>query len=58
MADNKKSLHEEAMELLERINTELKGSKYLATLNSKMVGVVKDLNEVWIASITGSETVI
>jgi ribosome-binding factor A len=53
MTTEKKTLHEEAMELLERINTELKDHKLLDTLNIKMVGVVKDLNDVRIGEITG-----
>lgn len=55
MANDKKTLHEEAIELLERINTELKDHKLLDTLNTKMVGVVKDLNDVRIGAITGKE---
>jgi hypothetical protein len=55
MTADKKTLHEEAIELLERINTELKDHKLLDTLNTKMVGVVKDLNDVRIGSITGKE---
>ena len=43
------------MDLLQRINTDLKGNNLLATLNVKMVGVVKDLNDVQIAVITGKE---
>jgi hypothetical protein len=55
MTADKKTLHEEAIELLERINTELKDHKLLDTLNTKMVGVVKDLNDVRIGAITGKE---
>lgn len=52
----KTTLHQEAIDLLERINTELKGTKALETINVKMVGVVKDLNEIMVAGITGSAT--
>jgi hypothetical protein len=55
MAQEKSTLHQEAMDLLQRINIELKGNKFLDTLNVKMVGVVKDLNDVQIAVITGKE---
>lgn len=53
MAPEKKSIYEEAFSLLERINDELKEHKLIDTLNSKMTGVVKDLNDVRIISITG-----
>jgi hypothetical protein len=53
MAPEKRSLYEEAIELLERMNNELKGNSHLDTLNTKMIGVVKDLNEVSIEAITG-----
>ena len=55
MATEKLTLHEESIALLERINAELKDHKLLATLNTKMVGVVKDLNDVLIGEITGKE---
>jgi len=56
MAQNEVSLYDQAVALLERINNELKGNKQLDTINSKMVGVVKDLNEVRISDITGRDT--
>jgi hypothetical protein len=55
MATEKQSLHQEALDLLQRINADLKNNKLLETLNVKMVGVVKDLNDVQIAVITGKE---
>ena len=52
MAPEKKSLYEDAIALLERINADLKGHN-IDTLNSRMIGVVKDLNEIRIVDITG-----
>jgi hypothetical protein len=57
MAAEKTSLYEDAITLLERINNELKESKQIDTLNSKMVSVVKDLNEVRIEKITGKPSI-
>lgn len=56
MAPEKKSLYEDAVTLLEKINQELADHRLLDTINSKMVAVVKDLNEVRIDDITGSNT--
>jgi hypothetical protein len=50
-----RTLQEEALDLLERINTDLKGHSLIDTINTKMVSVVKDLNEVRICEITGKE---
>ena len=55
MVAEKSSIYEDAVTLLERINNELKESEWLGTINTKMVGVVKDLNEVRIKQITGSK---
>lgn len=55
MDDNKRSVYEDAVDLLERINTELKANKNLDTINTKMVGVVRDLNNARIEKITGKE---
>jgi len=56
MATEKTSMYEDAVTLLERINSELKDSEWLGTINTKMVGVVKDLNDVRIKQITGSKS--
>jgi hypothetical protein len=52
MALEKTPIYENAIALLERINVELKDHPSLETINSKMIGVVKDLNEVRISEIT------
>lgn len=46
-------LYRDAVTLLENINEVLKENQKLETINSKMVGVVKDLNDVRIEKITG-----
>ena len=48
----KTTLYDQAIALLQRINGELEGHKQLSTINVKMVGVVKDLNDVRIGDIT------
>lgn len=53
MSNEKTLIQEDAMKLLEGISQEMKEAKQLDTLNTKMIGVVKDLNEVRIEEITG-----
>jgi len=54
--DKKEStMYEDAVDLLERINSEMKDNKNLDTINIKMIGVVRDLNNVRIEKITGKE---
>ena len=55
MATEKTSIYEDAISLLERINTDLKNSKYIDILNSRMIGIVKDLNAVRIEEIAGKD---
>ena len=55
MATEKTPLSQAALDLLERINQELKNNKMLDIINTRMVGVVKDLNEVRIYEITGKD---
>ncbi|HUU99469.1 MAG TPA: hypothetical protein VMW32_00765 [Bacteroidales bacterium] len=47
-------LYKDSVELLENINKDLKDHTDLDTINIKMVGVVKDLNNVRIRKITGN----
>lgn len=56
MTNEKKTLYEEAIDLLSRINEDLKNNKQLGTINVKMVGVVNDLNSVRLGEITGKES--
>lgn len=49
----KKALYEAAMALLEGCNTHLKEDPQLPTINTKLAGVVKDLNDILIKSLTG-----
>ena len=51
--EDKQHLYEKAMELLKECNTMLKDDPHLATINTKLVGVVKDLNEIVIKEVTG-----
>jgi hypothetical protein len=53
MAQDKTLLYEDAVALLERINQELKESKHLNSINSRMVYVVKEINDVRIEEIAG-----
>jgi hypothetical protein len=46
-------LYDHSIELLEGCNTILKDNAELPTINSKLVGLVKDLNEARIKQITG-----
>lgn len=46
-------LYEHSIALLEGCNTILKDNSELPTLNSKLVSLVKDLNEARIKEITG-----
>jgi len=55
MTNTQRTIYEDAVDLLERINSELKDVKNLDTINIKMVGVVKDLNNVRIEKIIGKE---
>mgnify|MGYP001085270254 CR=1 FL=1 len=55
MANEKSTLYEDSIALLERINQELKENKYLAAINVKMVQVIKDINDVRLGQITGRE---
>lgn len=55
MANEKSTLYEDSIALLERINQELKDNKYLSTINFKMVQVIKDINDVRLGQITGRE---
>lgn len=50
------SIYDQAVQLLERINSELKDHALLDTINTKMVGVVTDLNKVRVMAITGKDT--
>lgn len=55
MAPEKTSLYQEAIDLLTRINSELKDADIIKTINVKMVGVVKDLNDIMVKEIIGLE---
>ena len=55
MAPEKPTLYQEAIDLLTRINSELKDAEIIKTINVKMVGVVKDLNDIMVKEITGSK---
>jgi len=48
-------IYRDALRLLEGINEILKDNPNLGTINIKMVGVVRDLNNVRIEKITGKE---
>jgi hypothetical protein len=51
--EEKKELYDKAMELLEGCNKHLKDDQSLATLNTLMSSVVKNLNDVLIKTVTG-----
>jgi hypothetical protein len=53
MATEKKTIYEDAIDLLEKINDEFKDSEHLQFLNIKMAGVVKEINDARIVAITG-----
>ena len=57
MTTEKKTLYEEAIGLLGRINEEMKSHKQLDIINVKMVGVVNELNSVRVAQITGKDEI-
>lgn len=51
--EEKKALYDQAMGLLEGCNTYLKDDPQLPTINSKLSGVIKDLNDIRIKCLTG-----
>ena len=48
-----KELYQKSMALLEGCNEHLKDDEKLSTLNTKLSGVVKDLNDIIIRDTTG-----
>lgn len=50
---DKQALYDQAMALLESCNDILKDDPQLATINVKLTGVVKDLNDILIKELTG-----
>ena len=50
---DKETLYDQAMTLLEGCNTHLKDDPMLPTINTKLAGVVKDLNDIKIKTLTG-----
>lgn len=51
--DDKQNLYNQAMTLLEGCNSVLKDDSQLPTINVKLAGVVKDLNDILIRELTG-----
>jgi hypothetical protein len=51
--EEKKALYDQAMALLEGCNVYLKDDPQLPTINVKMAGVIKDLNDIRIKNLTG-----
>jgi len=47
-------LYNDAVTLLKDCNTHLKGNAQLGTINIKLAGVVKDLNDIIIKELTGA----
>jgi hypothetical protein len=50
---NVSDLYDSAMALLEGCNSLLKEDPQLGTINTKLAGVVKDLNDIRIKELTG-----
>jgi hypothetical protein len=51
-----RDLYECSMDLLQNCNEVLSGDAQLQTINTKLAGVVKDLNDIMIKELTGKIT--